>query len=184
LIAAGLTDHVLQNSRAQIVERALLDTLLQELKLGTSNLADRNTALTLGRILAARLIVFGRIIYSGPETHISIRLIETETGRVIAALSETIGAAVPLSVITGKLAEKLIGKLHQHYPLRGKILNQEGQVVQLNIGKSAGVEAGQRLKVVNDQIHLEVIEIHEDTCLAKLSNTDKALPVGQRVEAD
>jgi CHAT domain-containing protein/cytochrome c-type biogenesis protein CcmH/NrfG len=185
LIAAGLTDHVLQNSRAQIVERGLLDTLLQELKLGTSNLADRHTALTLGRILAARLMVSGRIIYSGPETHVSMRLIETETGRVTAGFSETIGAAFPVSVITGKLAEKLISKLHQHYPLRGKILNQEkGQVVKMNIGKSAGVEFGQRFKVVNDQTNLEVIEVHEDTCFAKLLNTDKPLNTGQRVEAD
>ncbi len=182
LMAAGLTDQVLQNSRAQIVERALLDTLLQELKLGTSNLADRNTALALGKILAARLVASGRIIYSGPETHVSMRLIETETGRVTAAFSETIGAAVPISVITGKLAEKLIGKLHQHYPLRGKILNQKGQVVKINIGKSAGVEIGQRFKPVNEQADLQVIEIHEDHCLAKILNAEKPLNVGQRVE--
>jgi tetratricopeptide (TPR) repeat protein len=184
LIAAGLTDHLLQNSRAQIIERALLDTLLQELKLGTSKLADRRAALTLGRILAARLIVFGRIIYSGPETHVSMRLVETEAGRVTAAFSETIGAAVPVSVITAKLAEKLMGKLHQHFPLRGKILNQEGQVVQMNIGKSAGVEIGQRFKVVNEKANLEVTEIHDDTCFAKLLNADKPLNVGQRVEAN
>ena len=184
LIAAGLTDHVLQTSRAQIVERTLLDTLLQELKLGTSNLADRNTALALGKILAARLILFGQIIYSGPQTHVSMRLIETETGRVTAAFSETIGGVVPVSVLTGKLAEKLIGKLEQHYPLRGKILNQEGQVVQINIGKSTGIEIGQRFTVVNEKVNLEVIEIQEDTCVAKILNADKPLKVGQRVEAN
>jgi tetratricopeptide (TPR) repeat protein len=184
LIAAGLTDQVLQTSRAQIVERTLLDTMLQELKLGTSNLADRNTALALGKFLSARLILFGRIIYSGPETHVSMRLIETETGRVTAAFSETIGAAVPVSVLTGKLAEILIGKLHQHYPLRGKILNQEGQVVQMNIGKSTGIEIGQRFTVVNEKVNLEVIEVQEDTCAAKILNAEKSLKVGQRVEAD
>ena len=184
LLAAGLTDHTLQNSRVQIVERALLDNLLQELKLGTSNLTARDTALSLGKILSARLILFGQIIYSGPETHVSMRLIETETGRVTAAFSETIGAAVPVSMLTGKLAEKLISKLDQHYPLRGKILNQKGQTAQINVGKSAGIETGQRFTVVNEKINLEVIEVRKDTCVAKILDADKPLKAGQRVEAN
>ena len=170
LLAAGLTDYVLQNSRAQIVERMLLDNLLQELKLGTSKLADRGTALALGKILSARLILFGQIIYSGSETHVSMRLIEIETGRITASFSETVGAAVPVSVVTGKLAEKLISQLNQHFPLRGKILNQKGQTVQIN--------------VVNEKINLEVIEVHNDTCVAKKLNAEKPLQVGQRVEAN
>jgi hypothetical protein len=184
LMAAGLTDTVLQNSRAQIVERALLDTLLQELKLGSSNLADRNTALALGKILAARLILFGQIIYSGPETHLAIRLIETETGRVTAAFSETIGGAVPVSVLTGKLAEKLINRLKQLYPLRGKILNQNGQEVQINIGQTSGVKIEQRFKVANEEVVLEVIEVQQETCLAKIVNLVRQLEIGQRVEAN
>jgi hypothetical protein len=183
LIVAGLTDHVLQNSRAQIVERALLDSLLQELKLGSSNLADRDTALALDKILAARLILSSQIIYSGPETHISMRLIETETGRVAAAFSETIGAAAPVSVLTGKLAEKLIAKLNQRFPLRGKILNQKGQIVQINIGNSVGLKLGQLFTVVNAPVNLEVIDIQEDSCFAKILNGYKPLEIGQRVEA-
>ena len=184
LMTACLTDYVLQNSRAQIVERALLDKLLQELKLGSSNLADRNTALALGKILAARLILFGQIIYSGPETHLSIRLIETETGRVTAAFSETIGGAVPVSVLTGKLAEKLINRLKQQYPLRGKILNQNGQEVQINIGQTSGVKIEQRFKVANEEVVLDVIEVQQETCLAKIVNVERQLEIGQRVEAN
>ncbi|MCP4624779.1 MAG: CHAT domain-containing protein [bacterium] len=184
LLAAGLTDYVLQNSRAQIVERTLLDKLLQELKFGTSDLADRNTAITLGEILSARLILFGQIIYSGSETHVSTRLIEIETGRVTAAFSETVGAAVPLSVLTGKLAERLISKLNQDYPLRGKIMNQKGQVVKINVGKSTGIEIGQQFTVVNEKINLEVVEVQEHTCGAKMLNADKPLEIGQRVETN
>ena len=51
LIVSGLTDQLLQHSRAQLVERALLDKLMEELKLGTSNLTDSRTALSLGYML-------------------------------------------------------------------------------------------------------------------------------------
>ena len=80
LIVTGITDQLLQNGRIQVVERVLLDTLMEELKLGTSKLADRSTTLSLGKILAARFILSGRIIYSGSQTQVSLRLIETETG--------------------------------------------------------------------------------------------------------
>ena len=36
LIAIAISDHVLQHSRARLVERSLLEKLLEELKLGTS----------------------------------------------------------------------------------------------------------------------------------------------------
>jgi class 3 adenylate cyclase/tetratricopeptide (TPR) repeat protein len=183
LMAAGLTDYVLQNSRVQIVERALLDSLLRELKLGSSDLADRRTALALGKILAARLILFGRIIYAGPETHVSMRLIETETGRIRAAISETIAAAVPVSMLSEKLAAQLTAKLDEHFPLRGKILNQKGQLYQINIGQSTGVEIGQRFSVVDEAVDLEVIDIQAESSLAKIITADKQLKTGQRVEA-
>jgi hypothetical protein len=182
-MAAGLTDYVLQNSRVQIVERALLDSLLRELKLGSSDLADRRTALALGKILAARLILFGRIIYAGPETHVSMRLIETETGRIRAAISETIAAAVPVSMLSEKLAAQLTAKLDEHFPLRGKILNQKGQLYQINIGQSTGVEIGQRFSVVDEAVDLEVIDIQAESSLAKIITADKQLKTGQRVEA-
>jgi len=184
LLAAGLIDYVIQNSRAQIVERALLDSLLQELKLGSSDLADRNAALALGKILAARLILYGQITYSGSETYVSMRIIETETGRITAAFSETVGAAVPVSVLTGKLAANLTEKLNQHYPLHGKILNQNGQEVQINIGQTSGVKIEQRFKVANEDVILEVIEVQQETCLAKIVNVVKKLEIGQRVEAN
>ncbi len=41
LLAAGIADALIQQGRIQLVERALLDKLLKELKLGTSKLIDR-----------------------------------------------------------------------------------------------------------------------------------------------
>ena len=82
ILVFGMEDQLLQHSRVQLVERALLDKLLEELKLGTSRLVDKQTALSLGRILAAKLILIGQVVYSGPQTQVSFRLIETETGRI------------------------------------------------------------------------------------------------------
>ena len=125
LLVSGIEDQLLQHGRVQLVERVLLDKLLGELKLATSNLADKQTVLSLGRILAAKLMLFGRIVYSGPQTQVSMRLIETETGRIRATVNETFGASVPVSVLSEKLSRELLGKLEGIYPVRGKNSGEE-----------------------------------------------------------
>jgi tetratricopeptide (TPR) repeat protein len=182
LVVAGIADNVLQNSRAQLIERVLLDKMLEELQLGTSRLADRNTALSLGKILAARLILSGRIIYSGPQTQISMRLIETETGRITAAFTETVGSAVPISVLARKLSDNLVDRLRKLYPLRGKVLNQSGQEVSINVGQNAGVHVGQHFNAANEDVTLEIVSVQPEKSLAKILKGDGAMEEGQRVE--
>lgn len=183
LLVSGIEDQLLQHSRVRLVERALLDKLLDELKLGTSKLVDKRTALSLGRILAAKLILFGQVVYSGPQTQVSMRLIETETGRITAAVNETFGGAVPASVLSGKLSKKLLEKLNKLYPLRGKISEVEGNEVRLNIGQMAGTRKGQRFDVVGEDMSLEVISDQPETSIAKVVKGEGPLTKGMRVEA-
>jgi len=133
--------------------------------------------------VAARLILSGRIIYSGPQTQVSLRMIETETGRITAAFTEADGSAAPVSGLANKLADGLIAKLKKIYPLRGKIVSQNGQEVKTNIGQQAGLQIGQQLKVINEDVTLEVIMVQPETSLAKFVKGAKALQEDQRVEA-
>ena len=183
LLVSGIADQVLQQSRIQLVERALLDKLLEELKLGTSELIDRNTALSLGRILAARLVLSGQVLYSEAQTQVSMRLIETETGRITAAVNESFGSAVPASVLTERLSDVLIEKLNKLYPLRGKVADVKDNEVRLNIGVKVGARMGQQFKVVDQDLILEVIAVQPETCLARIAEGEGVLQEGVRVEA-
>jgi len=183
LLVSGITDQMLQHSRVQLVERALLDKLMEELKLGTSKLIDRSTALSLGKILATRLILSGQIVYSGPHTQVSMRLIETETGRITAAVNETFGSATPASVLTDRVSGHLLEKLEKLYPVRGKISGVKDEEIRLNIGQKAGIRAGQRFKVINRGIDLEIISTEQNTSLAKIIKGKGLLEKGLRVEA-
>jgi class 3 adenylate cyclase/tetratricopeptide (TPR) repeat protein len=182
LLASGITAQLIQHSRVQVVERALLDKLLRELKLGTSKLIDRNTALSLGKIMAARLILPGQLIYAGPQTQVSVRLIETETGRITAAVSESFGSSVPASVLTERLSKKLLEKLKKLYPLRGKISEVKGDEIRLNIGQKAGVRIGELFKVIDKDLTLEVISLKNDVSLAKIAKGQGRPQKGLRVE--
>ncbi len=79
VLTSQLTDKLNSSRRAQVVERILVEKLLEELNIGTSELADQDTALRLGRVLAAKLIGTGSLIYLPSGTLLSLWLIDTET---------------------------------------------------------------------------------------------------------
>jgi tetratricopeptide (TPR) repeat protein len=183
LLVSGIVDQVIGKSRVQVVERGILDKLLRELKLGTSDLSERSTALNVGRIVAARLIVSGQVVYAGPLTQVSMRLIETETGRITATVNESFGSAVPASEVADRLGEKLLEKVGGLYPLRGKVSGVTAQGVKLNIGQRVGVATGQLFKVVNEDVTLTVTAVQADTSLGTISKGGGPLIEGLRVEA-
>ena len=183
LLVCGITDQMLRHSRARLVERRLLDRLLEELKLGSSELIDPGTALSLGKMLAARIILSGQLVYSGPYVQASLRVIETETGRIAAAVNESFGSAVPASVLAERLSENLLEKLKKLYPLRGKVSAVQDDAVMLNIGEMAGVRPGQHFKVVDQDVTLEVTAIQQETSLAKIVTGTGPLKETLRVEA-
>jgi hypothetical protein len=183
LIASGITDQLLQHSRAHLVERALFDKLIEELRLGSSNLIDSRTALSLGRLLASRLILKGKVVYSGPKIQVSMRLIETETGQISAAVNESFGSATPDSLLTEKLSQELLNKLKNLYPLRGRILDTQGGMIRLNIGQMAGVKIGQRFRVMDGDAALEILSIDQDESFAKIVDGKAPLQPNLRVEA-
>lgn len=72
-----------------VVERQRLLLALEELRLGTSELADESTRLRLGRIAGARFMVFGAYQVVGEKMRLDMRLVEVETARVLKAVKET-----------------------------------------------------------------------------------------------
>jgi len=184
LVGRTLVERLMASTRIQVVERALLDRLLEELKLGTSRLVDSRAALRLGRILAARLIVTGRLAYMGPEKQVSIRVIETETGRVTASMSETFKRETTPPEMAKKLALRLSRKLGTLYPLRGKVIGVDPSAgVTLNIGTRQGVRRGQCFKVLDQAWELVVESVSPEQSLAVIRKGGGRLEPGPRVEA-
>jgi class 3 adenylate cyclase/CHAT domain-containing protein len=182
LLASALQERLLEHGRVQLVERAVLDKLMAELKLSTSRLTDRNTALTLGRLLAARLILTGKIIHSGPQTQVSARLIETETGRIVASVGESTAGSAQASLLADRLTAPLLEKAADVFQLRGKVTSAEGDGVELNIGRNVGVRKGQRFGPIGGEPVLTVASVMPETAVARMAEGAEPLPEGTRVE--
>jgi tetratricopeptide (TPR) repeat protein len=183
LIASGMTQQLIEKSRVQIVDRAIFDKLLEELKLSRTKLVDPSTALSLGRVMAARLISTGKIVRAGAQTQVALRLIETETGRVVTAVSGEFANPTSASAIAESLVGALSEKIDKLYPLRGKIVEARENGIVINIGRRQGVQTGQAFKVIDTDAVLEVSAVEADHSILKSTGELTAVKPGLRVEA-
>lgn len=115
LLEAGIRQALTEAAAIQVVERALMEGLLSELRLGSSDLADPKNRLALGRLTAARLMLTGRIFYTLSQTQVALRVIETETGQIALALSQRFEPHTPAGEMVKKIAEPLLQKLKTRY---------------------------------------------------------------------
>ncbi len=64
----------------KLVERNRMDDMLKEIKLGYSGIIDANTAIQLGKMLGANVMVFGSFSVFEGKVLLTIRLVKVETG--------------------------------------------------------------------------------------------------------
>jgi hypothetical protein len=87
-VAERLTTLIVDQGKAQVVERALLDKALGEIQLGMTGVLDPATTQKLGKVLGVSAIVTGTLIdLEENRTEVNARLIQTETGAILAAAS-------------------------------------------------------------------------------------------------
>jgi len=117
---------------------------------------------------------------------LTLKLIETETTRVIAAFSESIDQS-KMDAVMKKIAQETISKLKQEYPLRGKITSIEGDTVTINIGSDEGIRKGLLMRALGKEKgeemgFLEITSISPSQSQAKVIKKIRALTPALRVE--
>lgn len=84
-VAEDLGTRLFDLGSFEIVERAMLDRLLGEIKLGQSGVIDPETAKQVGKVAGVDAVVTGTLAEFQSHVAVNARLIDVETGRVLAA---------------------------------------------------------------------------------------------------
>lgn len=92
LLTARVMETVEATGGYALVERERLLAILQELNLGSSDLADEAAGLRIGRLAGARLMLFGAYQTVASQMRLDLRLVEVETGRVLNTAQQTVSA--------------------------------------------------------------------------------------------
>lgn len=88
-LSGKIIKKIINEGHYDVITRDRLLVLLKELNLDTSLLVDEHTRLKLGKIVGAKLMVFGdiiEIVYDRVMIH--LRLVEVETGKILTALEK------------------------------------------------------------------------------------------------
>jgi hypothetical protein len=139
----------------KVVERMLMERLLEELNIGSSELANPDTALRLGKVLAAKLIGTGTLTYLPQEAIFTFRLIDSETSEIPQLSTKQLGGESSLDRELLGLNREILKTVISKYPLRGYVVKVSGSEAVINIGSKQGVVAGTRFDVVEEDEAIE-----------------------------
>jgi TolB-like protein len=88
-VQEDVTTALVNSGQFNVVERSKLQSLLDELKLAQAGLIDPAGAKQVGKLLGADIILTGTLAPTGDEWNVNLRVINTETGLIAAALNKT-----------------------------------------------------------------------------------------------
>ncbi|MEA2096224.1 MAG: FlgO family outer membrane protein [Candidatus Cloacimonadota bacterium] len=108
-IAEELITRIFTTGKFEVVERNLLQKVLEEQKLGMTGYIDQETAISLGQILGVDAIITGSITNLGNNVKINARLISTETGSVFAVASVNVFKDSTIKLLMGEVVEQSNG---------------------------------------------------------------------------
>jgi tetratricopeptide (TPR) repeat protein len=199
VLTTQLTDQLNASGRLQVVERVLVERLLEELNLGSSELADPETALKLGRVLAAKLIGTGSLFYLPESTLLSLRLIDTETSAIPLVRNKPLASSGAVEKDLFEIDRDILKTVISKYPLRGFVVKAVGDQVMINLGAKQGVVMGTKFEALEEQqpvtykgkvlqggprafAELEVVKVEPDFSYAKVVNQERGPKTDDKVQ--
>ncbi|NOX90634.1 MAG: hypothetical protein GXO77_16650 [Calditrichaeota bacterium] len=101
-LAEELITRLYLTNKFEVIERKLLNKVLQEHRLDLSGLIDAGSAQELGRILGVDAIASGSVTDLGGSVKVNARLISTQTGKIFSVASVTIAKNDVVSKLMGE----------------------------------------------------------------------------------
>ncbi len=134
----------ISQGRFNILERAKIDSILDEIKLSSTDLVDVTTAVKMGRLAAADVSLIGTVVEKEGSIEIIARLVDTETSEVLVE-NDVFDEKKDLASVQD-LMDILAFKFKRDLPLvEGMVIDVEGDNVTVNIGEEKRVWKNSRL---------------------------------------
>jgi len=135
--------------RFRVIERSALDKIMEEQKLGLSGFVDEETAVKVGKLAGADMIILGNINMKIGFVKVSARGIDTETSVLIVA-KEADSGNTNIETIES-LVEQVAIDIYNDLPLvEGIVMEVEDNQIILSIGSNVGVRKGTKCVVYKE----------------------------------
>ncbi len=115
----ALSGALFRTGRVTVVDAGRRNEALKEIEFSTSIAADEKAQISIGRQLAATLIVTGSFGRYGEKLVVTLRVVETSTGRVLGSSDEVYKDLDDLFKDTDDIAEKLLSSVAPRQAKKG-----------------------------------------------------------------
>jgi len=146
IVAEWLITGLVETGRFDVIERRLLEKLLEEQKLGVTGAIDPNSAAQLGKILGVKTIVSGTVTSLEGYTEINARLINVDTASIMAAVKVQARSAGRLNDLVSQITDKIV----LAFPMEGYIVQRTDKKVTIDLGRQIGVRPGMKFIVFKE----------------------------------
>lgn len=144
-----LTTVFVNLNRFKVIERAQLEKILEEQKLGLSGVLDASTAAQIGKGLGVDAVVCGSVVRAGNSATIDARLVDTESAAIVTA-KDALTKNLSLAALNELIAE-VAGKIKNDMPLiSGYVIKVEGERLTLDLGRTHNVRKGMKCHVYRE----------------------------------
>ncbi len=144
IVLDKLTTVLVNQNRFKVMERAQLNKILEEQKLGMSGILDAATAAKIGKGIGVDAIVMGSVVLTqNGSVSIDARVIDTESARIIIARDAYTGSSDIQSVKNA--VENLAHAIVKDLPLvDGFVIQVNGDQIMLDKGLTSGLKPGMK----------------------------------------
>ena len=144
-----LTTVFYNMNRFKVIERAQLEQILSEQKLGLSGVVDVSTAAQIGKGMGVDAVVCGSIARAGNTASIDARLVDTETAAVITA-QDAYANGITLPALSQMILEVAV-KIKNELPMaNGYVIGVENDRVTIDLGRAKGMRKGMKCLVYRE----------------------------------
>jgi len=150
IVLDKMTTVLVNQNRFKVMDRAQLNKILEEQKLGMSGILDAATAAKIGRGIGVDAIVMGSVVLTqNGSVSIDARVIDTESARIITARDAYTGGSDIQSVKNA--VENLAHALVKDLPLvDGFVIQVNGNQIMLDKGLTSGLKPGMKCIVYRE----------------------------------
>lgn len=194
-----LVTQLVNLRRFRVIERGAMDQVMNEQALGMSGMVDEETAVEVGKLAGADVIVVGTINIAEGFGKVSARGIDTETAEMIVAKESQTGE--PSMANLESLVENVAILIYNALPLvEGYIVNIDENVLYLDMGSNVGIRKGTKcvaFREGDEIIHpitkevlgtkvtmlgeLIVTQVQEKMSIAKVLAKEGTIKIGDKV---
>ncbi len=156
LVQRELETRLQASGKVSVVERDMLDKLLQELNLGSSEVSSADTQRRLGQVLSAGVLGFLSYVPSAKGPAASLRLVDTETTSILVQVLAPLDENDPESALK-TLVDRVIAWAGSERELKGLLADTTSDdAIMVNLGAKHGVAPGMAFAVLADGAPVEV----------------------------